>query len=172
MDMKMKLITMKTPRERSCNILTPLDSVLPRAVARQQEVACLRAVVETGAERVCRRVNAVVDPDDQIAHERGKVRALPGEESKCDVRLKHRENPARLAIGFPKHIRPRSEIERLALVGELGTVASAAVVQIDRARQQKEGVPGNSQRLYGSQVTIMFSDSVWPWSADFCRDSD
>jgi hypothetical protein len=51
------------------------------------------------------------------------------------VRLKHRENPAQPAIGSPKQIRPRSEIELLAPVGELEKVALAAVVQIERARQ-------------------------------------
>jgi hypothetical protein len=51
--------------------------------------------LQTGEERVHRRENAIADPQNQIVHERGKVRVLPTEESKYDVRLKHRENPAR-----------------------------------------------------------------------------
>jgi hypothetical protein len=76
------------------------------------------------------------------------------------VHLKHLENSAPPAIGLSKRIRPRSEIERLAPVGELEKIAPAAVVQIDRARKQKKGFPGNAQRLYGSQVTIMLSGHV------------
>jgi hypothetical protein len=75
-----------------------------------------------------------VDPENQNAQERGKIRVLPAEESKYDVPLKHRENPARPIIGFPKHILPRSEIKRLAPVGELGKDIPAAVVQRDRAQ--------------------------------------
>jgi hypothetical protein len=50
----------------SVHTISPLLEIacFQRAVIRQKEVACPRAVVETGAECICRREIVVVDPEN------------------------------------------------------------------------------------------------------------